>query len=97
MRTKTLKLALAACSATAVLLAGCRESADIRRDTAGSKPPVQQAAQTAAPNPQNAPKIVAVKAIHDAGKVKQGESIEHIFKIRNKGKVALKLERAKGS
>jgi predicted small lipoprotein YifL len=44
-----------------------------------------------------APKIVAVGETFSFGKVKQGATLEHIFKIRNEGKANLKITKARGS
>jgi hypothetical protein len=44
-----------------------------------------------------APKIAAVEAKFDFGKVKQGQAVEHVFKIKNNGTAELKIEKAKGS
>ena len=43
------------------------------------------------------PKIAAKKPDFNFGKVKQGEIVEHIFKIQNQGDAELKIEKAKGS
>ena len=56
------------------------------------KSAVQREAQ-----PEAAPKIVAVEATHDFGKVSAGESVEHVFKIKNEGEGELRIERAKGT
>ena len=45
---------------------------------------------------QAQPQISCAKPVHDFGKVAQGEEVEHIFKIKNKGKEVLKIERARG-
>ena len=45
---------------------------------------------------QAQPVIACDKPEHDFGKVAQGGEIEHIFKIKNKGKGVLKIERARG-
>lgn len=50
-----------------------------------------------APSVVGKPKIVAVERVFDFGKVKQGMSIEHVFKIRNEGDGELKIEKARGS
>jgi len=44
-----------------------------------------------------APKIVAIEAAFDFGKVKQGQVVEHVFKIKNEGAAELKIEKAHGS
>jgi hypothetical protein len=50
----------------------------------------------AAFNPVQAqPEIACDKPVHDFGKVAQGGEVEHIFKIKNKGKGVLKIERAR--
>lgn len=43
------------------------------------------------------PKIVAVEAKYEFGKVKQGVDVEHVFKIKNEGDVDLKIDKARGS
>lgn len=45
---------------------------------------------------QAQPAIACDKPEYDFGKIAQGEDVEHIFKIKNKGKEALKIERARG-
>lgn len=45
---------------------------------------------------QAQPAIHCDKPEHDFGKVAQGGEVEHIFKIKNKGKGVLKIERARG-
>jgi hypothetical protein len=45
---------------------------------------------------QAQPVIACDKPEHDFGKVAQGQDVEHIFKIKNKGKGVLKIERARG-
>jgi hypothetical protein len=45
---------------------------------------------------QAQPAIACDKPEHDFGKVAQGGEVEHIFKIKNKGKGVLKIERARG-
>jgi len=59
--------------------------------------PVAEPTPAAAPAPGEAPKIVAVAANHDFGKVKQGAVVEHTFKIKNQGAGDLIIRRAKGS
>jgi hypothetical protein len=51
----------------------------------------------AAGNPAQAqPAIACNQPEHDFGKIAQGGDVEHIFKIKNKGKGMLKIERARG-
>jgi hypothetical protein len=45
---------------------------------------------------QAQPVIACDKPEHNFGTVAQGGEVEHIFKIRNKGKDVLKIERARG-
>jgi hypothetical protein len=45
---------------------------------------------------QAQPVIACDKPEHDFGKAAQGDDVEHIFKIKNKGKGVLKIERARG-
>jgi hypothetical protein len=45
---------------------------------------------------QAQPAIACDKPEHDFGQVAQGSDVEHIFKIKNKGKGVLKIERARG-
>lgn len=47
-----------------------------------------------APGP--VPVITADKAEYDFGVAVQGEDVEHVFTIRNKGKGLLKIEKARG-
>ena len=53
-------------------------------------------AATAFSPAQAQPVIACDKPEHDFGKVAQGGEVEHIFKIKNKGKGVLKIERARG-
>ena len=43
------------------------------------------------------PKIQAVQAQFDFGKVKQGVDVEHVFKMKNIGAKDLFIEKARGS
>lgn len=43
------------------------------------------------------PKIAAAESSFDYGKVKQGDVVEHVFRIRNEGDGELKIEKARGS
>ncbi|HUT76306.1 MAG TPA: DUF1573 domain-containing protein [Polyangia bacterium] len=43
------------------------------------------------------PRIVAPEPAFNAGKVKQGENVEHVFKVKNEGQAELVLEKAKSS
>ncbi len=62
------------------------------------RPHVSPTAEPAASAPQaGAPKIVAAAAIFNYGKIKQGATVEHTFKIRNEGVGDLIIRRAKGS
>jgi len=54
-------------------------------------------AADAAPAETGSPKIVAAESSFDFGKVKQGDEVTHVFKIRNEGKAELKIEKARGS
>ena len=45
---------------------------------------------------QAQPAIFCDKPEHDFGKIAQGGFVEHVFKIKNKGKGVLKIERARG-
>lgn len=51
----------------------------------------------AADTQSGVPKIVAADAAYDFGKVKSGEDVEHVWKIRNEGTADLFLLSAKGS
>jgi hypothetical protein len=81
MQTRTVKTVLACLAIAAAAVASCKGGAD-----------KDQAAKSA-----GAPKIVAVEAAFDFGKVKQGQPVEHVFKIRNEGTAELKIEKAHGS
>lgn len=56
-----------------------------------------QSAVSSQPRPAGKPKIVALEKEHDFGKVKQGTTLEHIFRILNRGDQQLVIERASGS
>jgi hypothetical protein len=51
----------------------------------------------ASAQPSAAPRIVADDAIYNFGKVKQGASVEHVYKVRNQGARELVIDQAKGS
>jgi hypothetical protein len=55
------------------------------------------AGKAAAGAEKGAPKILAEQSAYDFGKVKQGATVEHTFKIRNAGNADLKIEKARGS
>jgi hypothetical protein len=61
------------------------------------RPHVTPTAEPSEVSPTQAPKIVAVAADHDFGKVKQGKVVEHTFKIKNEGASDLIIRSAKGS
>ncbi|MDX9719275.1 MAG: hypothetical protein RBU37_00910 [Myxococcota bacterium] len=72
-------------------------SVDRPVDTQAQAPAPNELAPTPAVDPAQAPKIVAVQAAYDFGKVKQGEEVSHVFKIRNEGKGDLTLLSARSS
>ena len=80
------------CLFATILLAGCGDKAgdDKSKDASSS---IEKADNT----DTKAPKLEAVQTTHNFGSVKQGEKIEHIFKIKNAGDAELKIERARGS
>jgi hypothetical protein len=83
--TNRLVRAGCACLLAAALLASCKCGDEGAKD-AGAKP-----AET------GAPKIVAAESVFDFGKVKQGDEVTHVFKIRNAGTAELKIDKARGS
>jgi hypothetical protein len=64
---------------------------------AGCGKKVEEGGKDAAVEKPAPPRIAAVQSSFDAGKVKQGENVEHVFKVRNEGKSELILEKAKSS
>jgi hypothetical protein len=74
-----------ACLLAALLLASCKCGKE------GAP------AADAKPAGTGSPKIVAAESAFDFGKVKQGEEVSHVFKIRNAGTAELKIEKARGS
>jgi len=82
--TNRLVGAWCACLLAAVLLASCK---------CGD----EGAPAAVTPAETGNPKIVAVESAFDFGKVKQGEEVTHVFKIRNAGTAELKIEKARGS
>jgi hypothetical protein len=85
MRAVPQKLVLAALLGLGLALAaGC-----------GKKAPEAGDASVAAQ--AGPPRIVALEASFNAGKVKQGENVEHVFKVKNEGRTDLILEKAKSS
>lgn len=53
--------------------------------------------KAATPGEEGAPKIASAAPDFNFGKVKQGASVEHVFKIKNEGTADLKIEKARGS
>ncbi len=53
--------------------------------------------QKAPAKAEGKPKIVAVQAEFDFGRVKEGVDVEHVFKIKNAGDANLQIEKARGS
>jgi hypothetical protein len=56
-----------------------------------------QGAASSQPSTEGKPKIVALETEHNFGKVKEGTTLEHVFRIRNQGDQELVIERASGS
>lgn len=83
--TLKLTLALGVVAALAVGAGGCEDQSG--RGAAASS--------SAAAKP--APKIVALAPKFHFGKVKQGQEVEHVYKIRNDGSTPLLIQKAKGS
>jgi hypothetical protein len=83
--TKRAVWVVCACLLAALLLASCK----------GGKEGAPAA--DAKPAGTGSPKIVAVESAFDFGKVKQGDEVTHVFKIRNEGTADLMIEKAKGS
>jgi len=50
-----------------------------------------------ADDPGDAPKISSPEPVFNYGSAKEGEAVEHTFRILNTGKRDLHIERAKGS
>jgi hypothetical protein len=82
--TNRLVRAGCACLLAALLLASCKSGED--GTSAAAKPAAT-----------GSPKIVAVESAFDFGKVKQGDEVTHVFKIRNAGTAELKIDKARGS
>ena len=76
--------------ATTVFLSGCSNKRVERAELAKS-------AVSSQPHSEGKPKIVALEKEHDFGKVKEGTSLEHVFRIRNQGDRELVIEKASGS
>jgi hypothetical protein len=83
-RTNSVARVGCACLLAALSLAACK----------GEK---EAAPAAAKPAEAGAPKIVAVESAFDFGKVKQGDEVTHVFKIRNEGTAELKIDKARGS
>jgi len=82
--TNRLVRAGCACLLAALLLPSCKCGEE------GAPAAVKPAAT-------GSPKIVAVESAFDFGKVKQGDEVTHVFKIRNAGTAELKIDKARGS
>ena len=76
--------------ATTVFTSGCSKE---RMKSAQST----QSAASSQPSTEGKPKIVALEKEHNFGKVKEGTTLEHVFRIRNQGDQQLVIERASGS
>ncbi len=85
MKSRVRNLALASGIIAALLLQSCGTKKE-EQETAVDKPEAS-----------GQPKITALESNFNFGKVKQGENVEHIFKIKNEGKADLKIEKARGS
>ncbi len=95
MTRRTLQLSLVASLCLALLFCFAACSGEKKADE-GTKDAADQKADTT-PEEGAQPKIVAVEGNFNFGKVKQGTSVEHVFKIKNEGKGDLKIEKARGS
>lgn len=94
-RTERIKLTRAVCGvllvvATTAFVSGCSN----KRVKHAEK---TQSAVSSQPSTTGKPKIVALEEKHDFGKVKEGTTLEHVFRIRNKGDQELIIEKASGS
>jgi hypothetical protein len=83
--TNRLVRAGCACILAGLLLASCKCGGE------------EGAPAAAKPAETGSPKIVAVESAFDFGKVKQGDEVTHVFKIRNEGTAELKIDKARGS
>ena len=94
--------ALAACLAVLGAVA-CQPPAGGAAPEAGATPPTTTSSQPAtAAGPAaaatgKAPKLEVAEATWDAGTVAAGETIKHVFILRNVGTDVLHIKRAKGS
>jgi len=89
MRTARLSVVVPALLAAASCLAGCGSEKKADADSTDKG----KAAVAADGKPQ----ITAVAGDFNFGKVKQGQAVEHTFKIKNTGGADLKIEKARGS
>ncbi len=104
MRTRPITRAatLAACLA-ALAAAACQPPAPSGEGgpTASASPPATTTTTgqpaTAAADPGKAPKLQVAEPSWDAGVVSEGETIKHVFILRNVGTDVLHIKRAKGS
>ena len=92
-RTRSGLSLLAVLLAAAVVFGGCGQKAEEPKPAEDKEKPAEVVEDT----PGEAPQIAAAETEYDFGKVKQGQDVEHVFKIRNEGKADLLIEKAKGS
>jgi hypothetical protein len=86
---RTCLLALVIVAIT-VFLSGCLKMRSKRADPAKSSLSSQ-------PLTKGKPKIVALEKEHDFGKVKEGTTLEYVFRVSNQGDRELVIEKASGS
>ena len=89
MNTRSTSLLLGLCLSIALLAAACGQKAGESKSEPVAKQPAMQSAGPA--------KIVAAEPVFNFGEVKEGQRVEHVFKISNQGDEQLDIKRAKGS
>jgi len=94
-RTERMKLARTVIGvllvvATTACVSGCTKTRVKRAEK-------NQSAVSSQPRTEGKPKIVALETEHNFGKVKEGTTLEHVFRIRNQGDQQLVIEKASGS
>ncbi len=91
-RTKQLSGVAVLCLAAALYFCCCGGDKDD-----AEKKDASTGEQAASADAAKVPKIASAQPTFNFGKIKQGKTVEHIFKLKNEGKADLIIERAKGS
>ena len=90
MKLSRISLLVIVVVATTIFVSGCSNKRAKRADSTVR-------ANASQPLTKGKPQIVALEKEHNFGKVKEGTTLEHVFRIRNQGDQQLVIERTSGS